>query len=259
MTRKNYKLTIQYDGSDFHGWQIQAKGRTVQGDIENALSVIYPGETITLIGAGRTDAGVHALGQVAHISLPLKHTAAELQKALNGNLKHDVRIDMVEDADDDFHARFSATAREYEYHMVKHFSPVTRNHTTLLKWKVDRKLLKECADVLTGEHDFTSFCKATAEVDHKLCIVHSAGWEESTERLIFKVRANRFLQHMVRIIAGTLVEVGRGYKNVEDVAQALESGQRKQAGKTAPGHGLYSLSVIYPEGMIEWPLEVLDN
>ena len=114
-------MTIQYDGSDFHGWQMQAKGRTVQGDIEDAISVIYPGEKITLIGAGRTDAGVHALGQAAHITLPSKHTAAELQKALNGNLKQDVCIDMVEDADDDFHARFSATSREYEYHMVKHY------------------------------------------------------------------------------------------------------------------------------------------
>ena len=134
MTRKNYKLTIQYDGSDFHGWQVQAVGRTVQGDIENALSVIYPDEKITLIGAGRTDAGVHALGQTAHINLPTKLSADELLQAMNGNLSQDVRIDQIETADEDFHARFSATAREYEYQIVKHFSPVTRNYTTPLKF-----------------------------------------------------------------------------------------------------------------------------
>ena len=103
--RKKYKLTIQYDGSDFHGWQVQDRGRTIQGDIEDALSVIYPGEKITLIGAGRTDSGVHALGQMAHINLPPKFSAEELQKALNGNLKQDVCIDGVEDVDNNFHAR----------------------------------------------------------------------------------------------------------------------------------------------------------
>ena len=129
-------MTIQYDGSDFHGWQMQPKGRTVQGDIEEALSVIYPGENITLIGAGRTDAGVHAMGQAAHINLPSKYTAEGLQKALNGNLKQDVRIDIIEDIDDDFHARFSALSREYEYRLVKHFSPVNSIYTTILKWKI---------------------------------------------------------------------------------------------------------------------------
>ena len=112
-------MTIQYDGTDFHGWQVQAKGRTVQGDIENALSIIYPEEKITLLGAGRTDAGVHALGLTANIKLPSKLSANELLKALNGNLNQDVRIDSTEEVEDDFHARFSATAREYEYRLVK--------------------------------------------------------------------------------------------------------------------------------------------
>ena len=238
-------MTIQYDGSDFHGWQIQAKGRTVQGDIEDALSVIYPREKITLIGAGRTDAGVHALGQAAHISLPSKHTAEELQKALNGNLKQDVRIDMVEDINNDFHARFSAIAREYEYHIVKHFSTVTRNYTTPLQWKVDRKLLIECADVLLGEHDFTSFCKATAEVDHKFCTVHSASWEESEEMLIFKVSANRFLQHMVRYLVGTMLEVARGRYTLSDFENLLNNKETEAVVLRAPAQGLFLKQVIY--------------
>ena len=116
--RKKYQLIIQYDGSDFHGWQVQAHGRTIQGDIETALSVIYPEEKITLIGSGRTDAGVHAIAQVAHIELPARFSPMELRQALNGNLRRDIRIDSVVEADDDFHSRFSATAREYEYHLV---------------------------------------------------------------------------------------------------------------------------------------------
>ena len=130
-------MTIQYDGNDFHGWQVQEKGRTVQGEIENALSVIYSDEKITLIGAGRTDAGVHALGQAANIKLPNKFSAEALQNALNGNLKRDVRIDNVDEVNDDFHARFSATVREYEYRLIKQFSAVTRNYTTPLNWKID--------------------------------------------------------------------------------------------------------------------------
>ena len=238
-------MTIQYDGSDFQGWQMQAKGRTIQGDIEDALSVIYPGEQITLIGAGRTDAGVHAKGQVAHISLPSKHTAKELQKALNGNLKQDVYIDMVEYADDDFHARFSAISREYEYHMVKYFSPVTRKYTIPLKWKVNCKLLKECADLLPGEHDFTSFCKSTAEVDHKLCIVHSASWGESTEMFIFKIRANRFLQHMVRYLVGTMLEVERGRYSLTDFINLLDNEKTNAVVLRAPAQGLFLKQVYY--------------
>ena len=200
---------------------------------------------MTLIGAGRTDAGVHALGQTAHISLPSKHTAEELQKALNGNLKQDVRIDMVEDINNDFHARFSAIAREYEYHIVKHFLTVTRNYTTPLQWKVDRKLLIECADVLLGEHDFTSFCKATAEVDHKLCTVHSASWEESEEMLIFKVKANRFLHHMVRYLVGTMLEVARGRYTLRDFEYLLNNKETEAIVLRAPARGLFLKQVIY--------------
>jgi len=238
-------LTIQYDGSDFHGWQVQAKGRTVQGDIENALSVIYPDEKITLIGAGRTDAGVHALGQTAHINLPTKLSADELLQAINGNLSQDVRICQIETADEDFHARFSATAREYEYQIVKHFSPVTRYYTTPLKFKVDVEVLNKCADILSGEHDYTSFCKATAEVDHKFCNVHFAKWTESEERLIFRVKANRFLQHMVRYLVGTMLEVARGRYPSSDFESLLNNKQTKAVVVRAPAQGLFLKQVYY--------------
>ena len=164
---------------------------------------------------------------------------------MNGNLKQDVRIDMVEDINNDFHARFSAISREYEYHIVKHFSPVKRNYTTPLQWKVDRKLLIECANVLLGENDFTSFCKATAEVDHKLCIVHSASWEESEEMLIFKVKANRFLHHMVRYLVGTMLVVARGRYTLRDFEYLLKNEETEAVVLRAPARGLYLKQVIY--------------
>ena len=238
-------MTIQYDGSDFHGWQVQAWGRTVQGDIENALSVIYPDEKITLIGAGRTDAGVHALGQTAHINLPSKLSADELLQAINGNLGQDVWIDLVEETKNDFHARFSATAREYEYQIMKHFSPVTRNYTTPLKFKVDVEILNKCVNILPGEHDFTSFCKTTAEVNHKLCMVYSAVWEESDERLIFRIKANRFLQHMVRYLVGTILEVARGRYTPSDFENLLYNKQTAAVVVRAPAQGLFLKKVYY--------------
>lgn len=238
-------MTIQYDGTDFYGWQVQAKGRTVQGDIEKALSIIYPEEKITLLGAGRTDAGVHALGITANVKLPSKLSSNELLQALNGNLNQDVRIDSTEEVEDDFHARFSATGREYEYRFVKLFSPVSRNYTTPLKWEIDKNLLNECAELLPGKHDFTSFCKATAEVDNKICTVFFSNWEESDEMLIFKIKANRFLQHMVRYLAGTMLEVARGRYALSDFNSLLRNKKTKAVVVRAPAQGLYLKKVYY--------------
>ena len=238
-------MTIQYDGTDFYGWQVQAKGRTVQGDIEKALSIIYPEEKITLLGAGRTDAGVHALGITANVKLPSKLSSNELLQALNGNLNQDVRIDSTEEVEDDFHARFSATAREYEYRFVKLFSPVSRNYTTPLKWEIDKNLLNECAELLPGKHDFTSFCKATAEVDNKICTVFFSNWEESDEMLIFKIKANRFLQHMVRYLAGTMLEVARGRYALSDFNSLLRNKKTNAVVVRAPAQGLYLKKVYY--------------
>ena len=238
-------MTIQYDGTDFYGWQVQAKGRTVQGDIEKALSIIYPDEKITLFGAGRTDAGVHALGITANVKLPSKLSSNELLQALNGNLNQDIRIDSTEEVEDDFHARFSATAREYEYRFVKLFSPVSRNYTTPLKWEIDKNLLNECAELLPGKHDFTSFCKATAEVDNKICTVFFSNWEESDEMLIFKIKANRFLQHMVRYLVGTMLEVARGRYALSDFNSLLRNKKTKAVVVRAPAQGLYLKKVYY--------------
>ena len=245
MSRKKYQLTIQYDGSDFHGWQVQAQGRTVQGDIESALTVIYPDEKITLIGSGRTDTGVHAMAQVAHVELPARLSPTELRKALNGNLKRDVRIESAVEADNDFHARFSATAREYKYHLVKKYSPITRKYTTALRWDINKNLLDECAKILQGEHDFSSFCKATAEVEKKTCKIYKAEWKDTAEKFIFTIRANRFLQHMVRYLVGTMLEVARGRYEVRDFNNLVTCSQTEAVVTRAPALGLFLQKVYY--------------
>ena len=129
--------------------------------------------------------------------------------------------------------------------MVKHYSPVNRNYTTLLKWEVDSKLLKDCENVLLGEHDFTSFCKSTAEVDHKLCFIHSASWIESTEMLIFKIKANRFLQHMVRYLVGTMLEVARGRYSITDFKNLIDNNKTDAVVLKAPAKGLFLKQVYY--------------
>ena len=238
-------MTVQYDGSDFHGWQVQAQGRTVQGDIEMALSVIYPKEEITLFGSGRTDAGVHAMAQVAHVELPVGLSAPELRQAMNGNLQKDLRVDSVVEVANDFHARFSATAREYEYHLVKSYSPITRRFAAELKWDINYILLNDCAEILSGEHDFTAFCKATAEVENKICTIYEAEWKDTEEKYIFRIRANRFLQHMVRYLVGTMLEVARGRYEVENFKNLVDSSQSEFIVVRAPAKGLFLKKVYY--------------
>ena len=238
-------MVVQYDGSSFHGWQFQPNVRTVQGDIEAAFSTIYPSEKITLIGAGRTDTGVHAIEQVANIKLPTKLSTKEIQNALNGNLKKDVRIDNVEEMEKNFHARFSAVSREYEYHIVKFFSPIKRNYTVSLKHKIDFKLLVECSEMLIGEYDFDSFCKSTSEVENKNCLVYYSTWEESSDMYIFKIKANRFLQHMVRYLVGTMLEVARGKYTIRDFKNLITNANTTKIVLRAPAKGLFLRKIYY--------------
>ena len=245
MTKKNYKFTLQFDGTDFSGWQVQAKERTVQGDIEHALGKLFPEENITLIGAGRTDAGVHALGMTANVKLPAKFDDEELCHAVNGNLNMDVQIDSVEKMPSNFHARFSADAREYEYHFVKKYSPIMRKYATHLNHSIDFSLLQKCAEQLKGEFDFTSFCKANTETENKVCIVEYAEWETVDNQLIFRIKANRFLHHMVRFLTGTMGEVARGRYTVNDFSALLFNTPSKAVVVRAPAHGLYLKKVWY--------------
>ena len=238
-------MIVQYDGTDFYGWQVQAKGRTVQGDIEAVLQEIHLHEKITLNGSGRTDSGVHAKGQVASIKIDSVLTSDQLVKAINSGLQKDVRIMSCTEADEDFHARFSAKERRYEYDTVAEETPFTYKRSWCLKYDVNFKLLNECATLVIGNHDFTAFCKANAEVEHKRCIVFDSQWEKTSRGLTYHVKANRFLQHMVRFLVGTMVEVGRGRMTIDDFKLFMDGGHPELAVVRAPAHGLYLAEVNY--------------
>ncbi|MBC8213488.1 MAG: tRNA pseudouridine(38-40) synthase TruA [Candidatus Marinimicrobia bacterium] len=242
---KNYKLTIEYDGTNLHGWQVQPNGRTVQGDIESAFTEFSPEQKIVLIGSGRTDSGVHARGQIANIKLATKMLPDEIRKALNSKLENDIWISDCQIVDDDFHARFSAKEREYSYHITTQFSPITQRYEWWVKKDMDTDKLYKCAKIVIGDHDFTSFCKANAEVKHKRCIVFISEWEITKTGFIYHIKANRFLQHMVRFLVGTMVEVARGRMTIEDFEQFIHGLHSTLSVFRSPANGLFLERIIY--------------
>ena len=248
----NFKLLIQYDGTDFHGWQVQENQRTVQGELERTLSLIEDAP-IAVIGSGRTDAGVHAEGQVANIQLNRSFTPDKLRLAINGNLWRDVRILKVEKAADDFHARFSAKVKTYVYRVVNApvVSPFWARYAHHEARPLDIGRMNEVARLFLGEHDWTAFSAARSDVEHRIRTVTEftveAYWDVRANASIleFRISANGFLRYMVRSIVGTMLEVGRGEKDSDTIQTAIISLDRDLAGKTAPAHGLTLLKVDY--------------
>ena len=245
MKNTNYKLTIEYDGTKLHGWQAQPNCRTVQGDIEFAFSKFSPKQKITLNGSGRTDSGVHAKGQIANIKLDTNMQPDEIRKALNAHLENDIWISSCKIVDDDFHARFSAKEREYSYHITNKFSPITQLFEWYLNMDLDDEILNQCAICVIGEHNFTSFCKANAEVNHKICKVYISEWEKTQNGFVYHIKANRFLQHMVRYLVGTMVEVARGRMTIEDFGQFVNGQHPTLSVFRAPAHGLFLERIVY--------------
>jgi tRNA pseudouridine38-40 synthase len=247
----NFKLTIQYDGTDFHGWQIQDGLRTVQGELTRALSLIE-GREVTVHGSGRTDSGVHAEGQVASVVLERQITAYKLRAAINGNVERDLRVIKVEEVDEDFHARYSAVGKTYRYRIVNGpvISPflVRYAHHDARPMQLDAML--EAAQLFLGKHDWTAFSAAQSDVEDRGRTISALTVrelsDESSERLIeIEASANGFLRYMVRTIAGTLMAVGRGELNNIDIERAIESGTRPKEAATAPACGLTLVSVKY--------------
>lgn len=245
--QKNYKLTIQYDGTHFLGWQTQAKGRTVQGEIEKAFSEIFPEQKITLVGSGRTDSGVHAIAQVANILLNSKMSSKTLVRALNAKIGKDVWIEDCCEVPIDFNSRYSAVRRSYNYKIKRQYSPFYRNTYLHIKFNVDPDKLANCSSMIIGDHDFTSFCKSTAEVNHKRCIVEESRWEFKSDEMTYIITANRFLQHMVRYLVGTMIEVARGRMNMNDFNHFLNGGHHKLSVVRAPANGLFLVKVYYQD------------
>ena len=248
----NYKLLIQYDGTDFHGWQVQENDRTIQGEIERVIATLE-GEPVRVTGSGRTDAGVHAEGQVANVQLDKPWTPLKLQKAINGNLWRDIRIMNVEEASDEFHARFSAKQKTYLYRVINApvMSPFWRRFAQHEGRPLDVTRMNDAARLFLGEHDWTAFASAHTDGEGKVRNVKSfnirSTWDDRSRAALieFEITANGFLRYMVRSIVGTLLEVGRGERGLESVQTAILAGDKKHVGMTATAKGLTLLKVQY--------------
>jgi tRNA pseudouridine38-40 synthase len=238
------KLTIEYDGTDFVGWQIQENGRSVQGEIEHALDRILR-ERHSVIGSGRTDAGVHARAQVAHCRVTTSVDIRDLHHSLNSVLPEDIAITGIEEVPEGFHARYSAVERRYKYFISEKRSPLHRRYDWWVKFTLDIEQMNRCAGSIIGEHDFASFCRTKAEVNHHRCIVSTAIWSNNDSRYIFEIAADRFLHGMVRTLVGTMVDVGRGFLSSDDFLKILNERDRRAARMAAPPHGLFLWEVKY--------------
>ena len=250
----NYKLLLQYDGTDFHGWQSQHGLRTVQEEIEQACSLI-DGKSVNVYGSGRTDAGVHAEGQVASVKLEREITAMKLRAAINGNIGKDVRVLNAEVVSDDFHARYSAIEKTYVYRVMNApvMSPFWSRYAHHEARPLDAERMRSAGELFLGRHDWTPFSAAQSDVEDRvrtitLLDVRQRLDERSPGTLIeIKVSAEGFLRYMVRSIAGALMSAGRGELDRTAIEEAIETGVRPILAATAPAHGLTLLSVKYTD------------
>lgn len=235
-------LTVAYDGTAYHGWQIQPNGVTIEEKLNEALCQLT-GEDIRVIGASRTDAGVHALGNLAVFDTESRIVAEKFAPALNARLPEDIRIMKSEEVAADFHPRHCDTKKTYEYriYMSKYENPIGRNYAHFVYVPLDIEKMQMAADYLVGEHDFKSFCAVGAQVLTTVRTVYEASIRKEGDYLIFKISGNGFLFNMVRIIVGTLLEVGRGSMEPEELPKILDALNRQAAGPTAPARGLMLL------------------
>jgi len=242
----NVKITIEYDGTNYHGWQIQPRGETIQAVLEKAVSTFLKTPT-RVTGSGRTDAGVHALGQVANFFSAEIYNPHRIRRALNALTPDDIAIREVGIVADSFDARRDGRSRLYEYHILNRAtaSPFYRHRAWHLHESLELEAMREAIQCLLGEHDFSSFQAAACDAEHAIREVYRTSLELRGELLVYTIEATAFLRHMVRNIIGTLVEVGRGLRTAESFKELLEARDRTKAGATAPPHGLFLIEVKY--------------
>ena len=274
-----YFITLSYDGTRYHGWQVQPNGITVQGELQRALSLLLRHE-VTVTGAGRTDTGVHARMMVAHFDLPtlpsrLAPPNPHLVYKLNRLLPCDIAVQKIEPVAPGLHARFSATSRTYLYYVHTGKQPFLRHYSLELHYALDFALMNEAAALLLEYDDFGAFCKSHADVKTTLCRVTHARWHQvaggedgsglataaPTSAWYFEITANRFLRNMVRAVVGTLVEVGRGRLSLEAFRKVVEGRQRTDAGESMPAHALFLEDITYnhPANIMNNPCPIYGN
>ncbi|MBA5874772.1 MAG: tRNA pseudouridine(38-40) synthase TruA [Nitrospira sp. CR1.2] len=249
-----FKLVLEYDGTHYAGWQRQLNVPTIQETVETALAAIAQAR-ITVVGAGRTDAGVHALGQVASFRTDRGLSEREWLRALNAHLPADISALSVVAVTDEFHARYSAQGKLYEYHVLNRpeRAPLLRERAWMLYKPLDLSAMMEAAAYLTGKQDFSSFETAPTDNENPQCHMQHADLRRQGDLIVCAFYADRFLKQMVRSIVGTLVEVGQGKRSAADMPRLLATRTRAAAGKTAPAHGLYLVRVDYPDMLIQNP------
>ena len=239
-------ITLSYDGTRYHGWQVQPNGPSVQEKLQWALSTILR-QDIQVTGAGRTDAGVHARMMVAHFDVEsMDFEQQDLTYKLNRLLPQDIAIQMMEPVSDEMHARFSATSRTYHYYIHTVKDPFLRAYSCELHYPLDFQLMNEAAAILMTYEDFGAFCKAHADVKTTLCHITAAQWHQtSPSSWYFEITANRFLRNMVRAVVGTLIDVGRGRLSLDDFRKVIEGKRRTEAAESMPANALFLEEVKY--------------
>lgn len=244
-----YFIHLSFDGTAYHGWQVQPNGNSVQAELQRALSLLLRAET-TVVGAGRTDAGVHARHMVAHFDTTQRldgGATAQLAYRLNRVLPRDIAVQRIEPVGNGMHARFSAYRRTYRYYIHTKKSPFLRHYSLQMNFQLDFGLMARGCEVLKRQHDFTAFCKTGADNTSMLCDVYEARWIDLGQGAwCFEIAANRFLRNMVRAVVGTLVDLGRHKISLDDFTRIVAHGTRCDAGESMPAHALFLENVEYP-------------
>ena len=242
---KRYLILLNYKGTNFHGWQIQPNAITIQEVIEKALSILLKEKT-AIVGAGRTDAGVHAKNYVAHFDTTKElGDKVKFLKNFNGIVGKEIAISKILEVEADFHSRFSAKSRTYKYYIHTSKNPFVDEFSYNLTWKPDIKKMNQACEILFTEQDFTSFSKTNTDTKTNICKIYNAKWSGGDEKLVFEIKANRFLRNMVRAIVGTLLDVGKGKISLPEFKNIIESKNRSRAGYSVPAKGLFLVDISY--------------